>query len=152
VSSPATTRYCARVTLAIDFANRQVHTQECSCCGAAIERSSSLVQRDGSAYAVYFASCFAHGAEAFVDVVLGTWSQSGATDHVTFGCRISAVGDTSEPHCSLVTGGEMAVDDALFGAKLSRDDALRHPRLDDFWAIVDCVLAKDPTVRARIYG
>jgi len=140
------------VTLAIDFVNRQVHTQECSCCGTAIERSSSLVQRDGTAYAVYFAHCYAHGREAFVDVVLGTWSAAGASDHVTFGCRIGAVDGASEPPCSLVTGGEMAADDALFGAKLTRDDALRHPRLGDFWAVVDFVLKKDPTVRARIYG
>jgi hypothetical protein len=140
------------VTLAIDFANRQVHTQECSCCGAAIERSSSLVQRDGTAYAVYFASCYAHGNEAFVDVVLGTWGHTDANDHVTFGCRIGAVEGASEPPCSLVTGGELAVDDALFGSKLTRDDALQHPRLGDFWTVVDFVLKKDPTVRAHIYG
>jgi hypothetical protein len=140
------------VTLAIDFANRRVHTQACSCCGAAIERSSSLVQRDGTAYAVYFASCYAHGNEAFLDVVLGTWGRPDASDHVTFGCRIGAVDGASEPPCSLVTGGELAVDDALFGAKLTRDDALQHPRLPDFWAVVDFVLEADPTVRARIYG
>ena len=140
------------VTLAIDFANRQVHTQQCTCCGAAIERSSSLVQRDGSAYAVYFASCYEHGNETFLDVVFGTWGPTGAADHVTFGCRIGAVGGASEPSCSLVTGGELALDDAVFGAKLTRDDALRHPWLGDFWTVVDFVLAKDPTVRAHIYG
>jgi hypothetical protein len=40
----------------------------------------------------------------------------------------------------------------FWGIKLSRDEALAHPRIDEFWEIVDYVLLTDPVVHAHVYG
>ena len=42
-------------------------------------------------------------------------------------------------------------DRPLWGKKLSRDEALAHPWLPDFWEVVDFVLLTDPDVRRHIY-
>ena len=34
----------------------------------------------------------------------------------------------------------------------SRDEALAHPRIDEFWEIVDYVLLTDPVVHVHVYG
>ena len=60
--------------------------------------------------------------------------------------------DRHEPGASLVTGGAAFADKPLFGRKLSRADALSHPFLGDFWAVVDYILANDPLVRGHVYG
>ena len=35
---------------------------------------------------------------------------------------------------------------------LTREAALAHPAIDDFWAVVDFVLQHDPTVNHHVYG
>ncbi|MGE3910649.1 MAG: hypothetical protein AB7K36_14905 [Chloroflexota bacterium] len=39
----------------------------------------------------------------------------------------------------------------ILGECLNREGALAHPWLDDFWAVVDLVLTKDPTVRSQMH-
>ena len=39
----------------------------------------------------------------------------------------------------------------VHGAVLSREQALAHPRLPEFWQVVDFVLAEDPLVHAHLY-
>ncbi|MFE1591130.1 hypothetical protein [Nocardia sp. NPDC058705] len=41
--------------------------------------------------------------------------------------------------------------DELHGVVLSRDEGLVHPRLAEFWRVVDFVLANEPTVTAHLY-
>ena len=35
----------------------------------------------------------------------------------------------------------------LYGERLDREQALKHPWLGEFWEVVDLVLLSDPTVR-----
>jgi len=51
-------------------------------------RSLGLIQRDGNAFAVYYAQCHGHGdeAEAWVDVVVGSWGEPAYADHATLYC------------------------------------------------------------------
>ncbi|GAA1756463.1 hypothetical protein GCM10009747_13680 [Agromyces humatus] len=42
-------------------------------------------------------------------------------------------------------------DSRLFGHKLSRDEALTHPLLPEFWILVDHILEHDPVVHAHFY-
>jgi hypothetical protein len=37
------------------------------------------------------------------------------------------------------------------GQKFTRKEALKHPRIDDFWQVVDLMLLADPEVRAHLY-
>ena len=38
------------------------------------------------------------------------------------------------------------------GERLTREQALLHPRLGDFWVVVDLMLLSDPEVHAHLYG
>ena len=44
---------------------------------------------------------------------------------------------------AVVTGGAAFPDSLNFGRKLTRDEALVHPLLNDFWAVVDHILSHD---------
>jgi hypothetical protein len=138
----------------IDEQERQVRQFECPCCATPAERTWTSVYRDGKRHAVYFASCYHHGGvhEAWIDVVLG-WSDSGGFgDHVTFGCRVGPIEGELAPAASLVRGGDVADDSPIYGRKLDREAALAHPRLREFWDVVDLVLEHDDLVNRHIYG
>jgi hypothetical protein len=40
----------------------------------------------------------------------------------------------------------------VMGLRLTREQALEHPRVDDFWSTVDLVLLEDPDIRAHLYS
>ncbi|MDG4804800.1 hypothetical protein [Micromonospora sp. WMMD980] len=56
------------------------------------------------------------------------------------------------PAATLVNGGEVAGDNPIFGRKLSREEGLGHPRLAEFWHVVDLILEQDDLVRRHLYG
>lgn len=141
------------MALKIDPEGRKVAEFDCPDCGEPSRRVWGFILRDGDAHAIFFASCYHHGGdEAWIDVILSpTWADD-VDDHETFGCRVGPIEGQEEPGASLVTGGAEAPDSELFGHKLTRDEALEHPRLDDFWEVIDHILAEDPLVRQHIYG
>lgn len=114
---------------------------------------TGFIHRDGDALAVYFASCYHHGGhEVWIDVVFSpTWAE-GVDDRETFGCRVGPIDGLNDIGSSLVTGGIAFPDSLNFGHKLTRDEALAHPRIREFWDVVDHVLTKDLLVREHIYG
>jgi hypothetical protein len=140
------------VTLAIE-PGAQVSEHACPECGEPFQRVAGLIHEDGDAYAVYFASCYHHGEhEAWIDVIFSATWQDGVDDHETFGCRVGPVKGQPDPAASLVTGAGAFGDSSMFGRKLTRDEALAHPRLREFWAVVDHVLVNDQVVRDHVYG
>lgn len=140
--------------LIIDESSRQVRQVICSCCHVAAERTWANLYDGGTAAAVYFASCYHHHGmhEAFIDVVMGTWGSNDFSDHVTFGCRVGPVTGSPAPAATLVNGGAEAPDSPIFGQKLGRDEGLGHPRLPEFWEMVDTILERDDLVRRHLYG
>lgn len=68
--------------------------QTCPSCGRAYQWVTGFIERDGDAFAVYYAQCHGHGdeAEAWVDVVVGSWNEPDYTDHATFSCRVIQAG------------------------------------------------------------
>ncbi|MFI7307424.1 hypothetical protein ACIBM8_29870 [Micromonospora aurantiaca] len=60
--------------------------------------------------------------------------------------------DSPGPAATLVNGGEVAGDSPIFGRKLSREEGLAHPRLAEFWQMVDLVLERDALVRRHLVG
>ena len=125
----------------------------CHDCGAEYRRVKLFILRDGDAYAACFASLHRHSGnnESWLDVILGSWGNDQSDDHVTFGCRVGVFEGASEPAASLVAAAQPFSDSPIFGRKLARDEALRHPRLAEFWLIVDYVLVEDPKVHAHVY-
>ncbi len=107
---------------------------------------------DGVAAAVYFAACHSHSGdsesdEIWMDVVTGSWQEPEFADHCTMSCRIAADGaGLVDP----LVAAEGTAD--FFGRRLSRDEALVHPRLDEVWEIVDFVVTTDETLAAVLYG
>ena len=123
----------------------------CDVCGEEHEADRGLVLRDGAAYAAYWASWYPHEDEAWVDAVLGSWTEPDFPDNVTFGCRIGRIEGQSEPACSLVTGAAIRGDEALFGRKLDRDAALAHPWLPAFWELIDWLIENDALLHEHIF-
>lgn len=141
------------MALLIDPDGRKVAEFECHDCGEANQRVWGFILADGDAHAIFFASLYHHdGDEAWIDVILSpTWADD-VDDHETFGCRVGPLEGQDDPGASLVTGGAAAPDTQLFGRKLTREDAMENPRLDDFWHVVDHILESDPLVRQHVFG
>ena len=112
-----------------------------------------FVYRDDVPYAIYFAACHAHGhiREAWIDLVLGTFGEDDWSDHVTFGVRVGPVEGQVEPAATLVQAAIPYGDAPIFGTKLSREEGLAHPRLEECWEVIDFVLLEDATVNQHVY-
>ncbi|MFD6390039.1 hypothetical protein [Nocardia sp. NPDC060259] len=142
-------------TLTVDPDQRQIRRYECPCCAEPVERTWNMVSRDGIAYAAYFANSYHHADQdhdTWIDVIIGTWGEDSMTDHVTFGCRVGPVKNSPAPAATLVAACQDGSASELHGVVLSREDGLVHPRLPEFWSVVDYVLANDPTVNSHLYG
>jgi hypothetical protein len=124
------------MTITLDTESRQTIERTCTCCGAAVTRTTCAVFRDGQAYAVVLSSQYHHRTrETFIDVVFGTWDDDSALDHVTLGCRIGY--ENGQPRREFVDAADVLSDDPLYGVKISRDQAEVHPLREQFWQIVD---------------
>lgn len=129
-----------------------VRTSHCDECGESHEGVTGFVLRDGDAYAIYFANWYPHTQEAYLDVVLGSFAEAGTgDDRVTFGCRVGHVESQREPAASLVPAGTTLSDSTEWGTPLDRPAALEHPRLDDFWDVVDWLIVNDPTLHENVF-
>ena len=134
---------------------REIRHYTCDCCQAPIERVWNFIYRDDIPRAVYFANCYHHARQphdVWMDVVIGTWGESDATDHVTFGCRVGPVVDSPAPAATLVDPLHGQGGAPLNGQVLSRAAALTHQQLPEFWEVVDFVLMNDPTVHPHLYA
>lgn len=131
-----------------------IQEEDCSQCGRHYPLVKSFITRDGVAYAVSFCALHVHDDvhEAWIDVILGTFADDLADDHVTFGCRVGPVAGQSEPAASVVHAAQPYGQAPIWGNKLNRDEALAHARLSDFWAVVDFVLLADQVVHHHVYG
>lgn len=128
-----------------------VEHRECPDCGRPHESVTGFVLKDGTAHAVYYADWYPHSAEAYLDVILGSWEGPDYPDQVTFGCRLGSVEGQDGPAASLVEGGSTRSDHAMFGTKLDRPHALEHPLLPQFWAVVDWLVVNDQTLHDNVY-
>jgi hypothetical protein len=141
------------VVLAYD-SPQPAEERRCDHCGRSYLLIRAFITRDGDAYAIVFAACHVHDGEreAWIDVILGTFSSDDASDHVTFGARVGPVAGQADPAATAVPAAAAYSQSQFWGIKLSRDEALAHPRIDEFWEIVDYVLLTEPVVHAHVYG
>lgn len=136
--------------MALTIDDRTVRTNTCPDCSRQYEHVTGFVLQDGDAYAVYFAACHGHPEhEAWIDVVLGTWGAEDpddGADHVTLSCQLRAEGAAAVDAPVAVEGTA-----EMFGTKLTRDQALSHDWLPNFWEVVDLVATSDPDVKSQVY-
>jgi hypothetical protein len=135
------------MVLSID--ERVVRPERCTGCGAAYDHVTGFVVDDEGAHSVYFAACHGHPEHsASIDVVLGTWTEENAEDHVTFSCLLRATG-------AVAVDAPVAVnrdDSLLMGDQLTRDAALRHELLGSFWQVVDLLAEFDESIAEAVLG
>lgn len=125
----------------------------CAECGRTYRLIKAFITRHGSAYAIAFVALHRHRSirEAWIDVIFGTFGENATHGHITFGCRVGPVEGQAEPAASLVTGAIPYGDQVIWGGKLTRDQALVHPRLPEFWEIVDYLLVNDDEIHSHVY-
>jgi hypothetical protein len=130
-----------------------VERKKCSDCGAEYLLVKSFVLDAEGPAAIAFAALHHHGvAEAWMDVIFGCFEGDVTDDRYTFGCRVGPVDGSPEPAATAVNAAVPYEDSATFGHKLARDEALAHPRVRDFWDVVDYLLVTDPTINHHVYG
>jgi hypothetical protein len=130
---------------------RTVDEHECADCPATYRLVHGQLTWFGAPHAVFYAGCHNHDGtpDVLIDVILG-WAKE--QDPVTFGCRVGPVEGEEGPVATLVAAARSYGDDPEWGRKLTREEALADPRLQDFWDAVDYILIQDPTVRPHAYG
>ena len=135
------------MSLRID--GRTVRDRTCTSCGEAFRHVTGFINDAAGPYAVYFAACHGHpDREAQIDVVLGSWGYDPPIqDHLTFSCRLrpdgASLGDAPLASSS---------DSGTLGRRLSREDALDHPRVGDFWTVIDLLAESDESINQTVYG
>lgn len=121
-------------------------SQRCADCGGWRKFfSGEALSVAGGTLAVFMTYLYEHGErEVFTHVTFGRWgADADGGDHVTFASRTGRVEGHSGPVSSLIDGGTSAPPEAdLLGARLSREQALAHPLLPEFWAVNDLILAE----------
>lgn len=146
-------RHYLSVTLRFDEPPT-LQEQHCADCGTHYVLVKAFVARDEVALAVTFTALHVHDGihEAWIDAILGTFGEDRTDDHVTFGCRIGPVQGQVDPAATLVDAAQPYSERPIWGRKLSREEALKHPRLAEYWEVVDYVLVSDPTVEHHVYA
>lgn len=131
-----------------------VDSSTCPDCGADYLLVKSFVLDDSGPYAIAFSALHWHGEpEAWIDVIFGTFhGEAAGDDRTTFGCRVGRVEGSDEPAATAVQAAVPYSNGPVFGLKLSRDEALAHARVADFWRVVDFLLEHEPAVAHHIYG
>jgi len=131
-----------------------VDRSTCAECGADYLLVKSFILDAVGPYAIAFTALHDHGeSEAWIDVIFGSFEEEAAEDErTTFGCRVGPVERSDEPAATAVQAAVPYADSPTLGRKLSRDDALAHPRIGDFWGVVDFLLESEPAVNHHVYG
>ena len=128
---------------------RTENSRSCLDCGLVFPHITGYVSGPDGPVAVYFASTHTHaGHAARIDVTLGTWGvDPPADDHLTFSCEVCVAGAHA-----LDAPVSLTEAPPILGRMLTPEEALAHPLVEDFWAVVDAIGEQDPAVHEEVYG
>lgn len=126
----------------------------CHDCGAEFLLVKSFVLDTNGPHAIAFTALHHHeDSEAWMDVIFGSFEgDASQDDRITFGCRVGPVEGSQEPAASAVQAAVPYTDSQAFGHKLSRDEALDHARLPEFWRVVDFLLENEAVINHHMYA
>jgi hypothetical protein len=132
----------------IEFPKPQ--TSICECCGGATTRLTRFVHEDGDAFAIYYAAFSDEHQESGVTgiISLGDWDEDSIPEsRVAFAFRLWEGEETF--NVTIFDASESQWSDAkVLGRKLSREEALAHPRITDVYHITDHMTEEDPDIQA----
>lgn len=132
-----------------------IQQDTCHDCGAQYTLVKSFVLDEVGPHAIGFSALHVHdGAfEAWIDVIFGRFEGDAESDNrTTFGCRVGPVDNSPDPAATAVQAAIPYAESASFGHKLNREEALAHPRIGDFWDVVDFLLEHEPAVNHHVYA
>lgn len=133
--------------LEIEFEEPSTFT--CECCGGITSRLTRFVYQDDDAFAVYYALFSdGHRDNGVVGIVsLGEWGEDGIpSSRVAFAFRLWEGQDNF--NVTITDANESDWSDVeILGRKLSREDALAHPWINDVYHITDHMTDEDPEIR-----
>ena len=147
------TAYRSPVTLWLD-GDSTIDRLTCHDCRAEFLLVKSFVIDEEGPHSITLTALHHHeDFEAWMDVIFGSFEgESSQDDRITFGCRVGPVEGSQEPAATAVQAAIPYQDGPSFGRKLSRDEALAHPRLPDFWRVVDFLLENEPAISHHVYA
>jgi hypothetical protein len=127
-------------------------TSRCQCCGALTVRLTRFVTRDGSAFAVYYASYSNNHPEQELAMLisLGDWSdESDPSRRSAFLCRVRA----TEPYEVMLGDASTSVwrDVTVMGRLLTRDEARAHPDKATAFEVLDEAIVQDAPLEGFLH-
>jgi hypothetical protein len=114
--------------------DREVTHHTCPGCSREYDRVIGFLLRDGDARAIYREALHGHDdeLESWIDFTFdGIWSEPVQTIRISLGCRVGLFAVASESAAALVSVGLAYPEGGMFGARLTRDQALVHPLLPE---------------------
>lgn len=141
------------MTLRLD-GESTIERSTCDDCGAEFLLVKSFVLDVEGPHAIALTALHHHeDFEAWMDVIFGSFQgDASQDDRITFGCRVGPVEGSQEPAATAVQAAIPYQNSPSFGHKLTRDEALTHPRLPEFWRVVDFLLADEPAINHHVYA
>ena len=133
--------------------DRIVEDHHCDACGHDYRSIVDFLLRDGDAWAIVRAQLHRHDGDAitYVQATFGSLWDEAATDKVTFASRIGPVeGYTGNEARLLDADGADGADASVVGERLTRERALEHALLPDFWELLDWLALHDPDIAENV--
>jgi hypothetical protein len=122
----------------------------CECCGGESTSLTRFVYDDGAAFAVYYAAFSSdHPERGLLGIVsLGDWGEDGVPpSRVVFAFEMWA--NEENFNVQIIDAAQSPWKNSkIIGRKLTRDEALAHPWIDDVFHITDHMTDDDPEVKA----
>jgi hypothetical protein len=129
------------MTLGLEFLVRDEQEACPDCGGVRVVHAGEALGLDDDVHARFRAFEYDHDEpEVFVEVTFGRSHLGQFRPDETFAARFGPVEGHHEAACSLVPAGIGAPESTPLGHRLTRDEALAHPRLEQFWVLNDLVL------------
>lgn len=119
----------------------------CDCCGTTTTTLTRFVTRDGDALAVYYAKFSDGPKHDFISVLvgLGDWGEGSVpAARDAFAFRLWA--KEANFNIGLVDPADAPWDTDYLGRILKRDEALRHPLLQEVFDLSDRIVKCDPPI------
>jgi hypothetical protein len=120
----------------------------CPNCKSKYVYMQRFILDKNTAFAVIFIEAHRHNnePELYLTGILGTWDDPNSSDdHITFACRYGNVEGQEDYACSLVDVPD-TFNSPLSGKKLSRNEGLKHERINEFWHVVDYLIEYDMAI------
>ncbi len=124
--------------------DKKTKRYRCKLCGSKYLQMQRLVLDRGKPFAYNLIEAHKHdqGPEVYFITIVGNDLDKENNDNVTFMCRYGHIEDLNKYACSLVDVPE-TFQNHYAGKKLTRSEGLKHPRINEFWHVIDFMLEND---------